>query len=108
VTIKVVKVFYNYYVKNNSDDEEGVNATARVVATTMATISGSTIDPTPDDDDDDLPESERRDEINDSEWSKTIEFIKCGRPQVEQNVKSQSVREKLFSYLLALPHRIYF
>jgi len=32
----------------------------------MATISGTTIDPSPDDDDDEISEPERRDEINDS------------------------------------------
>lgn len=32
----------------------------------MATISGTTIDPTPDDEDEEIPEHEKKDEINDS------------------------------------------
>ncbi|KAG5677516.1 hypothetical protein PVAND_007271 [Polypedilum vanderplanki] len=53
-----------------ADDEEGssiVNSTvSNVLATTMATISASTEDPTPDDDDEEMTEAEKKDEINDT------------------------------------------
>ena len=39
-----------------------------MVASTMASITGTTIDPTPDDDDEEITEEEKRDEINDSKW----------------------------------------
>ena len=52
--------------KSIIDDDDGNSTVTKVVASTMATISGTTIDPTPDDEDDEIPEHEKRDEINDS------------------------------------------
>jgi hypothetical protein len=37
-----------------------------MVVTTMATISGTTVDSNPDDDDEEISEHEKKDEINDS------------------------------------------
>lgn len=61
-----------------ADDDDGNSTITKVVASTMATISGTTIDPTPDDEDEEIPEHEKRDEINDTLLGVNITLIFFG------------------------------
>jgi hypothetical protein len=104
-------------LKNISDDNDGNNSTMlNIVATTIASVSGTTADPTPDDDDPEMNPHERQDEINDSEFQplislsiftedfsyKKIFLLFSLNAHIEQKMR----RKKNVNFLTA--HNIYF
>lgn len=64
--------------KIDDEDNSIANATQAIIATTaLPIIQGSTADPTPEDDDPEIPEEEKKDEINDSKflWWRLLVFV---------------------------------